>query len=511
MIKLKPLLITMLVACISASWGQSKLTLHPEQSNTKISKDIYGHFAEHLGHCIYGGIYVGEDSEISNVRGFRDDVIGALKEMKIPVLRWPGGCFADTYHWKDGIGPRENRPSIVNVNWGNVTEDNSFGTHEFLDFCELIDADAYININVGSGTVQEASEWVEYVTSSNLSPMTELRKKNGREEPWNVKYWGIGNENWGCGGNMSPEYYADLYKRFATFTHGNLYKIACGPSEGDYNWMDVVMQKTARNRGLMQGISLHKYTIQTRNWGDKGNATGFGEKEWFETLHETLDMETLVTRHSTIMDKYDPGKRVGLIVDEWGNWFNVEEGTNPGFLYQQNSLRDALVAGVNLNIFNNHADRVKMANIAQMVNVLQAVILTKGDEMVLTPTYYVFKMYNVHQDANLVPAHIETGKYSYEGKSVPKVHASSSVKDGVLSVTLCNLDPNNSEQVEIVIPGNEYASATGQIVTAEQLNDYNDFGKNEKVSIKAFSVVKPKGGKLSVNLPSKSVVLVQLQ
>ena len=325
------------------------------------------------------------------------------------------------------------------------------------------------------------------------------------------KYWGIGNENWGCGGNMSPEYYADLYKRFATFTHGNLYKIACGPSEGDYNWMDVVMQKTARNRGLMQGISLHKYTIQTRNWGDKGNATGFGEKEWFETLHETLDMETLVTRHSTIMDKYDPGKRVGLIVDEWGNWFNVEPGTNPGFLYQQNSLRDALVAGVNLNIFNNHADRVKMANIAQMVNVLQAVILTKGDEMVLTPTYYVFKMYSVHQDASLVPAHIETGKYSYEGKSVPKVHASSSVKDGVLSVTLCNLDPNNSEQVEIVIPGNEYASATGQIITAQHLNDYNNFGKIENVSIKEFSVAKPKGGKLSVNLPSKSVVLVQLQ
>ena len=506
------ILIVLVLFLTTTVQSQTKLTLNPDQAKDKISKEIYGHFAEHLGHCIYGGIYVGEDSDIPNIRGFRDDVVGALKDMQIPVLRWPGGCFADTYHWKDGIGPRENRPSIVNVHWGGVTEDNSFGTHEFLDFCDLIGAEAYININVGSGTVQEASEWVEYVTSSNKSPMTELRKKNGREEPWNVKYWGIGNENWGCGGNMTPEYYADVYKQFATFTRGNLYKIACGPSDFDYNWMDVVMQKTARNPGLVQGVSLHYYTIQTGNWSDKGNATGFGEKEWFETINKTLEMETLVTRHSTIMDKYDPQKRVGMIVDEWGSWFNVEEGTNPGFLFQQNSLRDAMVAAVNLNIFNNHADRVKMANIAQMVNVLQSVILTKDDEMVLTPTYHVFKMYSVHQDALLVPEYLNTGEYTFEGKSVPKVSASSSEKDGVLSVTLCNLDPNKSETVEIEINGEaNYSAANAQIVTAPKLNAYNDFGKNEEVSLKEFSVDKPKNGKLTLELPAKSVVLVQLK
>ncbi|HPF52412.1 MAG TPA: alpha-L-arabinofuranosidase C-terminal domain-containing protein [Draconibacterium sp.] len=504
------LLSLFLIFTISVS-AQTKLTLNPDQAIDKINKEIYGHFAEHLGHCIYGGIYVGEDSEIPNIRGFRDDVIGALKDMQIPVLRWPGGCFADTYHWKDGIGPREQRPSIINVHWGGVTEDNSFGTHEFLDFCELIGAEPYININVGSGTVQEASEWVEYVTSANKSPMTDLRKKNGREEPWNVKYWAIGNENWGCGGNMTPDYYSDVYKRFASFTRGDLYRIACGPNSDDYNWMDVMMDKVQPFGGLMQGISLHYYTIQTGNWNDKGNATGFGEKEWFETLHKTLEMETLVTRHSTIMDKYDPQKRVGLMVDEWGNWFNVEEETNPGFLYQQNSLRDAMVAAVNLNIFNNHADRVKMANIAQMVNVLQSVILTKDNEMVLTPTYYVFKLYSVHQDALLVPEYLKTGGYTFGGESVSKVSSSSSVKEGVLSVTLCNLDPNKNETVEIEINGTaNYSSAKGQIVTASKLNAFNDFGKNEEVSMKEFSVDKPKNGKLTIELPAKSVVLLQM-
>lgn len=490
--------------------AQNSISLNTEAAKTKISKEIYGHFAEHLGHCIYGGIFVGEDSDIPNVRGYREDVMGALKDMHIPLLRWPGGCFADTYHWKDGIGPRHKRPSIVNVHWGGVTEDNSFGTHEFLDFCELIGAEPYVNINVGSGTVQEASEWVEYVTSSNLSPMTELRKQNGREEPWDVKFWGIGNENWGCGGNMTPEYYADLYNRFATYCHGDLYRIAGGPNVDDYNWMEVIMQKTTRHRQLVQGVSLHYYTFTTA-WEDKGSATDFSEKGWFSVLKNTLRMDELITRHSTIMDKYDPAKRIGLIVDEWGDWFNVEKGTNPGFLYQQNTLRDALVAGINLNIFNNHADRVKMANIAQMVNVLQSVILTKDDEMVLTPTYYVFKMYAVHQDAELIPMNLACDDYVVDGKKIPAISASASVKDGVVSITLCNLNPNEAESMAIDLSGMEFNSASGEIITGKNMNDYNDFGQNEKVNLQNFDVKKPKDGKLSIDLPAKSVVLVQLQ
>ncbi len=490
--------------------GQTKLVLHADQAKTTISKDIYGHFAEHLGHCIYGGIYVGEDSPIPNIRGFRDDVVGALKDMEIPVLRWPGGCFADTYHWKDGIGPRHKRPAMVNVHWGGVTEDNSFGTHEFLDFCELIGAEPYICLNVGSGTVQEASEWVEYVTSSNISPMTDLRKQNGRQEPWKVRYWGVGNENWGCGGNMTPEYYTDLYNRFASYCRGDLYRIAGGPNVDDYNWMEVLMQKTSRHRGIVQGVSLHNYTF-TNSWGDKGSATEFNEEDWIKVMKNTLKMETLVQRHSTIMDKYDPEKRIGLIVDEWGNWFNVEPGTNPGFLYQQNTLRDALVAGINLNLFNNHADRVKMANIAQTVNVLQSVILTKDEQMVLTPSYYVFKMYAVHQGATMVPLNLETGKYELNGISVPTVNGSASLRDGVVSVTLCNLNPNKAESVDLTITGMNFTSANGKIVTAQNMNDYNDFGKEEKISMKAFELKQPQNGRLKLELPSKSVVLVQLK
>lgn len=503
--------LVILSMCLSGvTFAQSTFNLMTQKAETKINKEIYGHFAEHLGNCIYGGIYVGEDSEIANTRGFRNDVIGALKDMHIPLLRWPGGCFADTYHWKDGIGPKEARPSIVNIHWGGVTENNSFGTHEFLDFCDLIQAEPYINLNVGSGTVQEASEWVEYVTSANLSPMTELRKQNGREEPWNVKYWGIGNENWGCGGHMTPEYYADLYNRFASYCHGNIYRIAGGPNIDDYNWMEVLMRKTTRHRHLVQGVSLHYYTF-TNSWSDKGHATDFGEKEWISVMNNTLRMAPLIQKHSAIMDKYDPEKKIGLIVDEWGNWFNVEDGTNPGFLYQQNTLRDALVAGINLNIFNNHADRVKMSNIAQTANVLQSVILTKGDKMVLTPTYYVFKMYAVHQEALAVPIKAETTKYTFGDKTVPTIDISASVKENILSVSLCNLNPNTSEEVTLTIDDEKFAKASGQIITSDKMNNYNDFDKAETVNIKEFKVGKVKNGKLTVNIPSKSVVLIQIQ
>ncbi len=489
--------------------AQNTIQMFPDSAKYKINKEIYGHFAEHLGHCIYGGIYVGKDSKIPNTEGYRNDVVKALKDMKIPLLRWPGGCFADTYHWKDGIGPQSQRASIVNVNWGGVTEDNSFGTHEFLNFCELIGAEPYISLNVGSGTVQEAQDWIEYCTSSNVSPMTDLRKKNGREDPWDVKYWGIGNETWGCGGNMTPEYYSDVYKRFASFARGAKVKIACGASDFNYNWTEVMMERTQQKQFLIQGLSLHYYTI-CHDWRHKGSATQFNEDEWFSSLSKTLLMDELITKHSAIMDKYDPKKRVGLMVDEWGDWFDVEPGTNPGFLYQQNTLRDALVAGINLNIFNNHAERVRMGNIAQAINVLQSVILTKDNQMVLTPTYYVFKMYAVHQDATMIPVNVKCDTYKLNDKEIPALNVSASTKDGVVSITVCNLNPNKDESLEIDLGSDALKNATAHIITGEKMNDYNDFGTPEKVTEKPFKVNSPKKGKLSVNVPSKSVMLIQL-
>jgi len=502
--------ITAVLFVATTVFAQNKIIAHTDQAKTVINKDIYGHFAEHLGRCIYDGFYVGEESAIENVKGFRLDIINALKEMQIPLLRWPGGCFADTYNWKDGIGPKSDRPSIVNVHWGGVTEDNSFGTHEFMEFCELIGAEAYINLNVGSGSVREAKEWVEYMTSANKSPMTDLRKKNGREEPWQVKYWGIGNENWGCGGHMTPEYYADLYRNYATYCHGANNKIAGGANIDDYNWTDVLMNKLKNHQWLVQGLSLHYYTIPGDFWTGKGSATKFDEAEYHLTLEKALRMQELVEKHSTIMDRYDPEKKIALIVDEWGQWFDVEPGTNPGFLYQQNTLRDAISAGMHLNIFNNHADRVKMANIAQMVNVLQSVILTKDEQMLLTPTYYVFKMYSVHQDATLVPLNLSTENYTVGDKSLPTLNASASIKDGKLNLTVCNLDPNNEVEFEYTVTGDSYSKVSGQVITGSKMNSMNDFGKPEEVTLKKFNVDKPKNGKMKVKIPSKSVVLITL-
>ncbi|GAB4421498.1 MAG: alpha-L-arabinofuranosidase AbfB [Bacteroidia bacterium] len=487
--------------------AQTTIHLHPDLAGPMIQPELYGHFAEHLGRCIYGGIFVGEDSPIPHVRGFRKDVIDALTALEVPVLRWPGGCFGDTYHWRDGIGPRSERPSIVNVHWGGVTEDNSFGTHEFLDFCELIGAEPYINLNVGSGTVQEASEWVEYVTSSNESPMTKLRRQNGRNEPWEVKYWGIGNENWGCGGNMTPEYYADLYRRFATYCRGDIYRIAGGPNVDDYNWTRVLMQKTGHMPWLVQGLSLHYYTLPD-GWEPKVSATDFAEDGWAKTMRQANRMNELITRHSSIMDQYDPQGRIGLIVDEWGTWFQVEPGTNPGFLYQQNTLRDALVAGIHLNIFNRHAERVKMANIAQMVNVLQSMILTRDGEMVLTPSYYVFKMYKVHQGAALLPLDFDSPVYRYGNIELKALDASASIKDGEINITICNLDPNQAHPIALALSG--YKTADGQIVTSANMQDYNDFGQPEKVNLKPFEVPRPRNGQLEVSIPAKSVVHIRL-
>jgi alpha-N-arabinofuranosidase len=504
------ILIIGLLLTVSLS-AQNTLELKPDTLTVKINKEIYGHFSEHLGTCIYEGIYVGEDSDIPNISGYRKDVVEAFKELKVPVLRWPGGCFADTYHWKDGIGPKEDRPSIVNVFWGGVTEDNSFGTHEFLNFCELIGTEPYLSINVGSGTVQEAVEWVEYVTSANKSPMTDLRKKNGRENPWNVKYWGIGNENWGCGGDMAPDYYANIYRNYASYIRGNHFqKVICGPSGGDIRWTESILKGLEGKTHLAQGVSLHHYTLPTGDWGNKGSSTEFGEEMWFATMRNTMQIEDFIKKHLAVMDKYDPEGKMKLIVDEWGTWYDKLPGTKDGFLQQQNTVRDALVAGINLNIFNNHADRISMANIAQIVNVLQSVILTKGHEMVKTPTYYIFKMYNVHQDANLIPIGFETENYEYKGGSIPAITASASEKDGIVSITITNANPNKAITIDCQ-PGNDFKSVSGKIVTGKEITDYNDFGKEEKVYISDFPVGKIKKGELKIEVPAHSVILVQLQ
>ncbi|WP_379160456.1 alpha-N-arabinofuranosidase [Paenibacillus sp. sgz5001063] len=491
-----------------------RVVLNTDIRKGTINRNIYGHFSEHLGRCIYEGIWVGEDSPIPNTRGIRNDVVEALKEIKVPVLRWPGGCFADEYHWKDGIGAREGRKRMINTHWGGAVENNHFGTHEFMELCAMLECEPYINGNVGSGTVQEMSEWVEYLTFNGISPMAELRTKNGREEAWAVKYFGVGNENWGCGGNMRPEYYADLYRQYQTYVRNygdnKIHRIACGPNSDDYYWMEVLMREATR---FMDSITLHYYTVPGATWEHKGAATGFEASEYFTTLEKALHMEELISRHSVIMDKYDPEKRVGLIVDEWGTWYDVEPGTNPGFLYQQNSIRDALVAGLTLNIFHNHSDRVRMANIAQTINVLQAVILTEGEKMLLTPTYHVFNMYKVHQDAELLDLTLESGSYSFDGKEIPEVSASASVTaEGVIHVSLCNLNHAAAAVLPLELRGlaGQAVQITGTTLAGATIDAHNSFSEPEAVVPQPFTAFKLEGDTITVELPAMSVTVLEI-
>ncbi len=495
------------------STAQSTITLQADKGQDIINKNIYGHFAEHLGHCIYGGFYIGDNNKkIPNKDGIRLDVVEALKKLKVPVLRWPGGCFADTYHWKDGIGPKDKRPSMLNVWWGNVKEDNSFGTNEFLNMCELLGAEPYLSGNIGSGSPQELSDWVKYTNHPNgSSPMPELRSQNGRPNPWKVKYWGIGNEAWGCGGNMRPEYYANIYRQYVTFMSdgGNrLFRIASGANGGDYNWTEVLMRDIPLN--MIDAVGVHHYSVI--DWNKKSSATLFSEEEYYTTMQRALQMEELVTRHSAVMDKYDPKKKIAIAVDEWGGWYDVEPGTNPGFLFQQNTMRDAIIAGTTLNIFNNHCDRVRMANLAQIINVLQSVILTNEEKILLTPTYHVMEMYNVHQDATLLPISVTSADYKMGKEKIKAISASASKdKNGITHISLVNIDANAAQEVSINVNGANYQSVTGRILSSDKLQNYNSFENPEKIKPGVYNSATLSGNSLKMKLPPFSVVVLELK
>jgi alpha-N-arabinofuranosidase len=495
--------------------AQNKVIIDASKAKDTINRNIYGHFAEHLGHCIYGGFYVGEgNTKIPNKDGVRLDVVEALKKLKIPVLRWPGGCFADTYHWKDGIGPKKDRPSMLNIWWGNVSEDNSFGTNEFLNMCELLGAEPYLSGNVGSGTPQELADWIKYTTHpKGSSPMPDLRVKYGRPNPWKVRMWGLGNEAWGCGGNMTAEYYANVYRQYATFmtdwnNSDGLYRIASGASDDDYHWTEVLMKELPTK--MYDALGLHHYSVI--DWNKKGSSTDFSEKEYFTTMQRALLMEELVTKHSAIMDKYDPLKKKSLAVDEWGGWYDVVQGTNDAFLFQQNTMRDAMIAGATLNIFNNHCDRVKMANLAQIINVLQAVILTNEEKMLVTPTYHVMEMYNVHHDALMLPVTVASNKYMLGTDMLDAISVSASKdKNGAVHISLVNIDARGDQDVTIDLGNISARTITGRILRSDKLQDYNTFDNPGKIKPAAFNGAKVNGSSLSVKMPPFSVVVLELK
>jgi alpha-N-arabinofuranosidase len=508
-------------AAAQGSRGPTTVTVQADRPGAKIDRDIFGQFAEHLGTGIYGGVWVGENSDIPNVRGIRSDVVAALRAIKVPNVRWPGGCFADEYHWRDGIGDPAKRGISINWNWGGAIENNAFGTHEFFDFAEQIGAEAYVSVNVGSGTIEEASDWIAYITADERTTGGRERAANGHPEPWKLKYLGLGNESWGCGGNMRPQYYADELKRYARFVRSfhpeqqaapnMVRRIAVGPSDGDPAYTEGVMKAWSEKDWSwdIEGLSLHSYTVV--RWPPAYESVNFGEREYAELTQATLKMEDHIRTHSAIMDKYDPEKKVGLIVDEWGVWLAKLPGTQEGFLQQQNSLRDAIIAALNFNIFARHADRVRGANIAQMVNVLQALILTDDDKMLLTPTYYIHQMYLPFQDATLVPVTFDAGEYRQGDIVLPRVDAvAARDTQGKLWLSLVNLDPNTPAQIRAEIPGVRAKAGSGTVLTAPAVNSVNTFEAPNTVVPRPIAA-RASSGALTVELPAKSVVMVAIE
>ena len=512
-------LVTTAVAPTSAPAAEIELTVRADQPGDTISRYLYGQFAEHLGRGIYEGIWVGEDSEIPNTRGLRNDVVAVLKDLHIPVIRWPGGCFADEYHWRDGIGPRAERPVRINTHWGWVEESNAFGTHEFFDLVETLDSEAYIAGNVGSGSPREMAQWLEYMTATGDTELARLRRANGREEPWKVAFFGVGNETWGCGGNMTPEYYTDVFKRYSTFLKAPRdampKKVASGGQNDDTAWTEALSAGVKTTPGFMHsmdGISHHYYTIATGNWGKKGKATGFPEKEWISALSNTLEVDSHLAKQEAVLETNDPGGKIGIYLDEWGTWYDPAEGHDPGFLYQQNSIRDALVAALNFNIFHRHTERLHMANIAQTVNVLQAVVLTEGTKMLRTPTYHAFAMYVPFQDATFVPVD-DTGipPYELDGFSVPHLSATAALaKDGELVMALVNLHAREAIDVVAHVQGFEARTASGQVLTGDAIDAHNTFDDPDVVIPAELAVTTNEGG-FEVALPARSVSVVTLK
>ena len=489
----------------------TRMVLEADLGRDTISRHIYGQFAEHLGRGIYDGVWTKADGQAWRLR---DDVIAALRRIKVPNVRWPGGCFADYYHWRDGIGPAGRRPKMVNTLWGNVVEDNSFGTHEFMELVQRIGAEPFVVGNVGTGSPREMAEWWEYVNHPGGSSLADERTANGHAAAYTVHRWGVGNESWGCGGAMTPAHYADEYRQFAEFLRAfnretRPFRIATGPNGGDVMWTEGVMREAGH---MIDGLDLHYYTV-VGPWAHKGSATQFDEREWFVALRKARALDSLIARHAAIMDRFDARKRVALIVGEWGIWTDVEPGTNPGFLYQQNSLRDALVASTSLDILNRHADRVRGANIAQMVNVLQSMILTRGTQMLLTPTYHVFEMYTVHHDALLLPlAVVDNGRYTFGDESVPAVSASASRDpQGIMHLTMSNLDPNVPRTVEVELRGATASRVTGRVLTGPAINSINTFERPDMVRPTPFDGARVANGRLSVTLPPRSVVVLELR
>ncbi|WP_206606284.1 alpha-N-arabinofuranosidase [Steroidobacter cummioxidans] len=502
---------------------ETKITIRADAPGVTIDPNIYGQFVEHLGRGVYEGIWVGEHSKIPNVRGIRSDVVAALRKIRVPLVRWPGGCFAELYHWHDGVGPRDQRPRGINAAWNDEPETNAFGTNEFMDFVEQIGAKPFLAVNVTSGSPGEAQAWLQYLTGPEESAAGKLRASHGRRQPYQIPFIGIGNETWGCGGNMTAEYYSDIYRQYLAVLRPYSTLIVADANSDDYAWTEKILQKALFrhaeptplayiNRSPQIGMmSIHYYTLAGNDWSNKGAAVGFPEREWALAVERAHKMDEIIAKHSAIIDKVDPERRIGLSINEWGTWWTAPKDA-PSNLYQQNTLRDAVIAGLTLNIFQNHAERVRMANVAQMVNVLQSMILTRGSQMIVTPTYHVFDLYQVHQSGSLLPAEVTGPDYTFDNVTLPAISASASRDSkGAIHVSIVNLDPNRAARVVTQVQGARARQATGRILTADSMDARPDFDRPDRVMPVPLQGIRVSDRSIDVTVPAKSVVVLELR
>jgi len=471
-----------------------------------VSPYMYSHFAEHLGRCIYRGVWVGDSKSIENENGIRTDVVSALKKLQLPALRWPGGCFADSYHWQDGIGPREERPRRYNL-WWHQPEKNEFGTDEFIRFCRMIGTEPYICVNVGSGTVEEARAWVEYCNSNQDTTWAQKRAENGSAEPFNVKFWGVGNENWGCGGSMRPEYYAGLYRRFATYmraTSPEIKLFACGSHAGIPEWDVRFLEGVKGATRLVDYLSLHIYSANGIS------DLQYSEDDYYRVMSQVDIMERNLERAAGLCRAYSTsGHRIKVVLDEWGTWFK-EARTENGLL-QQSTMLDAVFTGLSFHCFHRHAADLFMTNMAQTVNVLQALILTEGPKMCCTPTYYVYDMFKPHRGGTLLPINMQTPQLDIAGgKRLPAVSASATTKDdGSLALSLINIDLKNPATVNIDLPECVRTEARVSELRSVGVTDHNT-PDNPDVVKPRMRKLELNGNKLQIEIAPHSVMMVEV-
>jgi alpha-N-arabinofuranosidase len=529
-----------LLALMPALQGlESRIEILTAEPVGTIAPEIYGHFAEHLGGVVYDGIWVGENSKIANVNGIRKSLIDAFAKIKPSVVRWPGGCFADSYNWRDGIGPKNKRPRTTNF-WRDAREwpkdapdgpwkydTNQFGTDDFLRFCKLTGAQPYIAANLRSLPAKDFYEWVEYCNSpAGTTTLADMRAVNGERDGAKVRFWGIGNESWGCGGNFTPEEYAAEYRRFTAWAprYGvDLAFIGAGPNGGDLDWTRRFFTKLNERRalGAMWGWAMHHYSWnvssgRTTDWFQgKGDAVNYPDEEWYEMLREADRIDGMIAECWSVMGEIDRNHRIKLVVDEWGTWFKSgSEVNNTHLLGQQSTIRDAVLAGLTLDTFHRHAEKIGMAAIAQLVNCLQSLFLAHEDKFVLTPTYHVFDMYAAHQGKTSVRTVVTAPRANYTRAGQPAtirgLNGSASLNGKQLVVTVTNSDPKSARETEIAVRGASVKSVKGTVLSASDIHAHNSFADPNQVTPKDAGA-RLSGSSLVHAFPPASVTKLEIE